>query len=222
MTLRVFGLLSILFLLWSCGNNASQSDDQESKTNDTLQTKEDQQPAKALPEPGETLVITGENVNMRTQPKIGDNVIMQLDSGAEATILKRGEKAQISDMVDYWYKVDYNNREMWVYGAITNVKSENLEVEEKPENLPDNMIKGSFVQIQKNEDAKYFVMQDEQGQQHKYRIYGGYEGQEVFDDNSEDLEGINVVVSHEKQKVFLESEGKNKEINRILKVEVEE
>lgn len=222
MTIRFLGMLSIILLLWSCGSNSSQSKDQDNQKADTLQAKEEKEPEQNQPEPGDPLVITGENVNMRTQPQIGDNVIMQLDSGAEATILERGEKDKIGDMIDYWYKVEYKNREMWVYGAITNFKSENLDAAKDEENLPDNMLKGSFVQIRKNDSAKYFVMLDEQGRSHTFRIHGGYEGQQIFSENAKDLKGLDIIVTHEKQKVYLKSEEKNKEINRILKVEIEE
>ncbi|MGM0646855.1 MAG: hypothetical protein ACQESZ_00545 [Bacteroidota bacterium] len=209
------GFLCIALLLMGC--KQSSDDDKKAKSipADTIASQKKGKDIKA----GDTIVILANNVNMRTQDKVGDNVILQLDSGAIATYLKRGRKERIGDMIDYWYKIDYNERKMWVFGALTSARSEDLSIDENQEaKLNKNQVKGKFVPNE--EDTDYFIIEDAEGQRREYLIYGGYEGQQMFQDNSDDMEGLEVLVTWDKQNLFIESEQKNKEVLRILKVEL--
>lgn len=211
-------ILPVLFLVWSCGNSGKDSEKINQDSSDTLMTNETEEKITNV-EPGDVITILGDNVNMRTQDKIGDNVIMQLDSGSKTTLITRGRKEQIGDMVDFWYKVSYNDRDMWVYGALTSAKSKSLNPELEQKKTPDNVVTGTFIEIVEKNDNSYFVMKDEKGKQQRFLIYGGYEGQQIFADNPEDMKGFDISITWENQKVFLESKGENVEVNRIMKVE---
>lgn len=210
-------------LLWSCGGNSEQEQDDSTKTDSLQQETNTEQPADI--EPGQTLVITGNNVNVRTQPKIGDNVIMQLDSGAQAVIIERGPKEEIGAMVDYWYKVKYKDREMWVYGGITSLSMDGLEMEDEPgapKKEEKNVIVGTFEEIQELEDASYFIMSGPEGKEYKLRIHEGYEGQQMFESKPEDMVGLDIKVTWDEAEVYWESAGQNVKIKKVKKVEVME
>lgn len=220
----ILGLLAIVFLLWSCGGNTSEENDPQ--TDDIDSTVTEQEISVKDFQPGDKLIIQGDNVNMRTQPKIGDNVVKQLNTGDETIIIERGRKAKIGEMVDYWYKVKHDGREMWVFGAITSMKADALSMEqeedEKEGSEEANVIRGKFMQILETEDASFFVLKDENDKRLKLQIHSGYEGQEIFAENSEDMKGADVIVRWEKQTVYWESAGGNVEIDKILKVEMAE
>lgn len=211
-------ILPVFFLIWSCGNSDNEGKNPDIGNSDTLVSADSEEKLKDM-KPGDTIIVLGDNVNMRTQDKIGDNVILQLDSGSKTIMIRQGRKDQIGDMVDYWYKVSYNDRDMWVYGALTSAKSEGLNPEIEQKKTPDNVVKGTFIEIVENNDNSYFVMKDEKGKQQRFLIHGGYEGQQIFADNPEDMQGFDISVTWENQKVFLESKGENVEVDRIMKVE---
>lgn len=217
--------LFIAVLLWSCGNNTKQENDQKKTKEDSVQSSQKGHKIEVV-NPGDTLVIEAKNVNMRTQPKIGDNVITQLDSGDVTRIIKRGKKEKIGDMVDYWYKVRYKNREMWVFGALSSMEAENLELSGDTENLdketPDNVIVGTFEKIVNQEDAEYFVMKDRNGNKQKLRIVKGYEGEEMFSSHPEDMQGLKIKIIRAREEIKRDSTGRKMEVSRIKKVEMRE
>ncbi len=213
-------LMMSVVMLWSCGGNGDQEQNDSPKTDSIQQETTPEKPADI--EPGQTLVITGNNVNVRTQPKIDDNVIMQLDSGDQAVIMERGPKEEIGDMVDYWYKVKYKDREMWVYGGITSIKMDGLQIEDERDapKQEKNVITGTFEEILEQEDASYFIISDHEGRDYKLRIHEGYEGQQIFESNPEDMAGLDIKVTWDEAEVYWESAGQNVKIKKVKKVEV--
>ena len=66
------------------------------------------------------LMITAENVNIRSEPDVeGDNKLFIAHSGDLCNILQRGEMAEISDNLDYWYQISLNGQTGWVFGSLT-------------------------------------------------------------------------------------------------------
>lgn len=77
----------------------------------------------------DTLLIEGVNIWVRSEPKTG-NVIMRLNNGNECYVLEKGEKQTIRGNTDYWYKIEYQKKEGWVFGSQTSIKqlkNENFE-----------------------------------------------------------------------------------------------
>ncbi|MFO8055230.1 MAG: SH3 domain-containing protein [Bacteroidales bacterium] len=217
----IVGIVIMGLLLWSCGGGLSEDDKDTDNSADSLEVaKQGSAPAKV--KPGDKLEIRGDNVNMRTQPEIGDNVIMQLDKGDSAVVIEQGPKDKIGDMVDYWYKVEYDDREMWVYGAITSVKSEGLRKEVDKQSGPaEKVVIGNFVEISETGDGDFFVMEDKQGGQHNFFIHDGYQGEQIFSSRPEDMKGLEIKVTVEEYKRPAEQEEGPKEAERIVKVELQ-
>lgn len=66
------------------------------------------------------LMITGENVNVRSAPDVKqENKIFQLSTGDVCKILERGEMAEIGGKLDYWYRISAKGQSGWVFGTFT-------------------------------------------------------------------------------------------------------
>ncbi len=66
------------------------------------------------------LMITGENVNVRSAPDVTqDNKIFQVSSGDVCKILERGDMDEIGGKLDYWYKVSAKGQSGWVFDTFT-------------------------------------------------------------------------------------------------------
>ncbi|MEM7369546.1 MAG: SH3 domain-containing protein [Bacteroidota bacterium] len=80
----------------------------------------------AIPElPANQLYITAENLNVRSEPdNEADNVVFQVGNGTICNILERGERVPIREMNDYWYKIETDGQEGWVYGFFTSKRLE--------------------------------------------------------------------------------------------------
>lgn len=66
------------------------------------------------------LMITGDNVNVRSTPDVeDDNKVGQVMSGEVCQILERGEMAEIAGKTDYWYKIRCEGQEGWLFGTFT-------------------------------------------------------------------------------------------------------
>ena len=67
------------------------------------------------------LMITGDNVNVRSAPSTeGSEVLFQLFDGDVVKILKKGEMAEIGGNLDYWYNVQtMDGQTGWIYGQFT-------------------------------------------------------------------------------------------------------
>lgn len=67
------------------------------------------------------LMITGNNVNVRSEASTdGSEVLFQLFDGDVVKIVQKGEMAEISGNLDYWYKVlTQEGDQGWVFGQFT-------------------------------------------------------------------------------------------------------
>ncbi|WNJ20735.1 SH3 domain-containing protein [Pontibacter sp. G13] len=73
--------------------------------------------------PANQLMVTAEKVNVREEPNNeAENVVFQMSSGDVAIILERGEQVAIRDMNDYWYMIEFEGQEGWIYGHFTSKK----------------------------------------------------------------------------------------------------
>ncbi|MFK7923459.1 MAG: hypothetical protein AB8H47_15960 [Bacteroidia bacterium] len=70
------------------------------------------------------LYITGDQVNIHTTPKTqSDNVLASLKEGDICLVLEKGDFEAIAEAEDFWYKVDFEGQEGWVFGYYTSMRS---------------------------------------------------------------------------------------------------
>ena len=70
-------------------------------------------------EEGDTGLVTGDYVRIRTGPSLEYRIIAKANKGTVISIVERGEKVeQINNMKNYWYriKIDKTGLEGWMYG----------------------------------------------------------------------------------------------------------
>ncbi|MDX2250207.1 MAG: SH3 domain-containing protein [Bacteroidia bacterium] len=73
--------------------------------------------------PPNQLYITTDILNVRSDPNNeNDNIVFKLKEGDICTILEKGERVAIREMNDYWYKIEFEGKEGWVYGYFTSKK----------------------------------------------------------------------------------------------------
>ncbi|MEO0896194.1 MAG: SH3 domain-containing protein [Bacteroidota bacterium] len=73
--------------------------------------------------PNTQLMITATNVNVRSAPdNTADNVVFQLSEGDICEIIQRGSRTQIREMDDYWYQIEKDGQQGWIYGFFTSKK----------------------------------------------------------------------------------------------------
>lgn len=70
----------------------------------------------------EYLLIEGKNIWIRDKPVTG-KVIMKLNTGNKCRVLEKGIKDTIRNNIDYWYKIEFNARQGWVFGSQSNIKT---------------------------------------------------------------------------------------------------
>lgn len=71
------------------------------------------------------LMIAANTVNVRSEPSNeGENVLFQLPQGTIVNVLEKGERQQIREMNDYWYRIEYSGQIGWIYGYYTSKKAE--------------------------------------------------------------------------------------------------
>ncbi|MEZ4827651.1 MAG: SH3 domain-containing protein [Bacteroidia bacterium] len=69
------------------------------------------------------LYIIADVLNVRSAPdNETDNIVFKLKEGDICTILEKGQRVPIREMNDYWYKIEYQGQEGWVYGYFTSKK----------------------------------------------------------------------------------------------------
>jgi hypothetical protein len=87
---------------------------------DSIALKSDTEETRTISNPlsDRILVIYGENIWVRDKAKTG-KVIMTLNQGDTCKILERGELAVINGQPDYWYKVEFENNQGWLFGSQT-------------------------------------------------------------------------------------------------------
>lgn len=75
--------------------------------------------------PANQLMVTTDNLNVRSEPDSeADNIIFKLQSGDICNVLERGDRTEIRNMNDYWYLVEKDGQEGWIYGYFTSKKQE--------------------------------------------------------------------------------------------------
>lgn len=69
------------------------------------------------------LFITADVLNVRSAPDTeADNVLFKVNEGDICNIIEKGSKVAIREMNDYWYKIEIDGQEGWVYGHYTSKK----------------------------------------------------------------------------------------------------
>jgi uncharacterized protein YgiM (DUF1202 family) len=101
-------------------NNGAYSESVFLKTIESLLNEE--QVVEDLPD--DQLVIRGDNVNVRSEPKVGENKLFQLSNGNVCQILEVGNYETIGSSAGYWYKISVDGKSGWVFGAFTSKASE--------------------------------------------------------------------------------------------------
>ena len=93
------------------------------------------------------LIIEGENIWVRETPITGE-VIMKLNSGNICEILEVGEEVQVRNMLDKWYKIEFNDTIGWIFGSQTNLKTgKTIKIEDFDtfiKNNAENILKQNF------------------------------------------------------------------------------
>ncbi len=111
----IFILLLSFFV--NCNNNKS-NEDENNKNSDSYYNQEEQ----------EYLFIEGNKIAIKEYPPDGE-VIFRLDNGKKCKLLKKGKEQTILGLTDFWYKIEYEGIEGWVFGAQTSEKQINKIVE---------------------------------------------------------------------------------------------
>jgi SH3-like domain-containing protein len=67
-----------------------------------------------------TLRLIGDKVNVRSKPSIKSDVVLQLKINEVLDIKgKTKETTTIQNQTDYWYQIEKNGKQGWVFGALT-------------------------------------------------------------------------------------------------------
>jgi hypothetical protein len=107
----IFYFLSILLFFWSCNTKTNVSDNKKNNSdslNNTNVLKDN-------------ITIVGAKVNIRESPGTKANVLFQLNSGDSCNLLEKGKFESIKGKGDFWYKIKYNEKTGWVFGAFTSL-----------------------------------------------------------------------------------------------------
>lgn len=117
---KILFLLVIITTFLGCKSKTNK----ESKTNETSEINVEIK--------DEYLTIIGKDIWVRSKPSTGD-VVMKLNDGDKCKIIEKGEQQTIKDDTDYWYKIEFEGKEGWVFGSQTSVKSDSENVESDDE-----------------------------------------------------------------------------------------
>ncbi|MEL6670612.1 MAG: SH3 domain-containing protein [Bacteroidota bacterium] len=73
--------------------------------------------------PANQLMVTTDELNVRSEPDTEeDNIQFQVSTGDVCNIVERGELVKIREMEDYWYLIEFNGQQGWIYGFFTSKK----------------------------------------------------------------------------------------------------
>ena len=103
--------ITLVIFAWSCKKDKEIKDTTSVKNNNIEEVQN----------PSQTLKIIGDQIWVRSEPKTGQ-VVMKLDDGTVCKLIEKGEKQTIKGTTDYWYKIDYNGKEGWVFGSQTTLR----------------------------------------------------------------------------------------------------
>ena len=107
---KVIIILFISIFVFAC--KKENKDNKNSQTT-TVQTQKN----------NKSLKIIGNQIWVRQTPSVG-KVIMKLDNGTTCKIIQKGKKETIKSQTDYWYKIEYNGKQGWVFGSQTNLRQQ--------------------------------------------------------------------------------------------------
>lgn len=148
---RILFFMTVLVLIISCKDMATKNTD-SANTTDSSQTTNIQSNS-------DILLIEGDDVWVRSVPTTGD-VIMKLHNGSACKVLEKGRKETINGNPDFWYKIEFEGKEGWVFGSQTNLKSQQIQ-EIAPDILTENDFLTNFIMKVKQKDISnlndYFI-----------------------------------------------------------------
>jgi uncharacterized protein YgiM (DUF1202 family) len=75
----------------------------------------------ATPLGEDQLMITGDDVNVRSTPAVGENKLFKLSSGDVCDIVSEGSRETIGGKTDVWYQISFNGKTGWVFGSFTSL-----------------------------------------------------------------------------------------------------
>ncbi len=116
--IQLINLLILIFII-SCNiqtpDNESNTDSLSSplaSSNSTENTSKAEKKA--------YLIIHGKDIWVRDVPTTG-KVVTKLNEGDKCQIFEKGKLESIKGRPDYWYKIDFNNNQGWVFGSQTDL-----------------------------------------------------------------------------------------------------
>lgn len=135
--MNVFALALSMWVLFTCGSNTENQEMEEGNleavdspntvSNDPSSTQEETVEnylkPKYIRSGQDRLIIHGKDIWVRDEPATG-KVVMKLNEGDKCTVLKEGFVEMIRGDADYWYKIEFNGQEGWVFGSQTSYKNQ--------------------------------------------------------------------------------------------------
>ena len=142
-----------IILIFSCKSSENNSNNEEGYTNSNY------------------LTIEGDDIWVRDAPSDGE-VVFKLNSGDKCKVLEKGKAETIEDVTDCWYKIEFEEKEGWVFGSQTSLRQEQdeeqvedpieekeLTKEEQLQQAVDNIII-AISKKDKNQLSEYFYSED--------------------------------------------------------------
>ena len=109
-------LIIILAGLVACGRDGKQTSSNPDTSQDLSSTTEYKK--------GQVVYVAPARLNMRVRDNRESEQIRLLEQGTRLVILERGREDTISELTDYWYRVDTGNEVGWVFGTFITLHSE--------------------------------------------------------------------------------------------------
>jgi hypothetical protein len=110
-------ILFSIILFTACGNPKNTGGN---TTSDSVKSTVQDENGSTASMIADHLLIEGKDIWVRAKPYSGD-VLMKLNTGDGCKVIERGEKDQIKDRSDYWYKIEFGGKQGWVFGSQTNL-----------------------------------------------------------------------------------------------------
>lgn len=90
----------------------TETQDTDNSDEPPVADKSDSNPSSS----SELLTVLGDNVNVRSSPDKQANVLFQMDKGDRCTFVEKGNIDQVKGDTEYWYKIEFEGRQGWVFG----------------------------------------------------------------------------------------------------------
>ncbi len=145
-------LFLIILLLFACKNkNHSGENNPEENENKIEQINNNNDKTEE-----DFLTIKGNQIWVRSEPTTGE-VVLKLDDGTKCKLIEKGEEETIKGVTDFWYKIEFEGKQGWVFGSQTNL-SKNEVVEYTVEEEIELFITDFINAVNSNTGlSKYFV-----------------------------------------------------------------